>query len=250
MQVNRINSANNNSNITASAAIVGGAAGGLAGWHSKPFLKKGELSDTFVNSIYDGLNSKLIEQVPDETKAILKKTFDIEKRLDEMKSISDIKSLLLNPLKELTDAIKEEDFPYFKASILNGSNDFIEVFNIKLSDRMLANITEAEDKKELFNAFSMALDEEYAGKSLDEIKNAAKGEFANLKKSMAKGIFEICWDGDKKKFVHNDDNFILPMVKKAARSIKAKYAAIYGVIGAAVLGLGTHLVVNNNKKVE
>ena len=113
MQVNRINSANNNSNITASAAIVGGAAGGLAGWHSKPFLKKGELSDTFVNSIYDGLNSKLIEQVPDETKAILKKTFDIEKRLDEMKSISDIKSLLFKSFKRTNRCYKRRGFSIF-----------------------------------------------------------------------------------------------------------------------------------------
>ena len=133
---------------------------------------------------------------------------------------------------------------------MNGTNDFLEVFKIKFSDNARAGIEKAQNIDDIFNAFSTAYDEEFAGKSLKEVKNEAKKDFADLKKSTAKGIFEICWDDDKKKFLQRDDNIILPMVKKAARSIKAKYAAIYGVIGAAVLGLGTHLIVNNNKKAE
>lgn len=65
-------------------------------------------------------------------------------------------------------------------------------------------------------------------------------------------VFEQYWDADKKAFISNAsaEDKLFAAIKKAAQGIQVKTAAIYGGIGAAVLGLATYLIANNSKKSE
>ena len=68
---------------------------------------------------------------------------------------------------------------------------------------------------------------------------------------LVKDMIDSSWDKNTKKFVNNAGEVPkegFDAVKKAARSIQGKYAAIYGSIGAAVLGLGTLLCCGGKKE--
>ena len=73
----------------------------------------------------------------------------------------------------------------------------------------------------------------------------------DVRDELVKDLIDSSWDKNAKKFVHNADEVTkegFEAVKKAARSIQGKYAAIYGSIGAAVLGLGALLCCGGKKE--
>ena len=74
----------------------------------------------------------------------------------------------------------------------------------------------------------------------------------DARKEVIEETFALSWDKNAKKFIHNAEKISkeeFEVVKKTARSIQGKYAAIYGSVGAAVLGLGT-LLCSGGKKSE
>ena len=92
------------------------------------------------------------------------------------------------------------------------------------------------------------IDEDFRGIPIGEIKNKIKVFYLDRMNEFKKGFADY-WDSTKKTFINCDDEDG-QMFKKAAQSIQRKHAAIYGAIGAAVLGLGAYLATKKKEKPE
>lgn len=193
MSVDGVNGNNNTALYTGIGAVAGAGAGVAAGYLTKPFLKDGAPTDTFLKKI----EANVVKiQSPEEQKSY-------EQAKQKLETLKNIKT-------------KEE-----LRQVVNNSD--------------VEAVLKADTLQEIDS-----LDFEVLKKAiLDKIEKEV-----NSNDSSIKGAFESSWDANKKKFVHDAENISLEgfnAVKNAARSIQGKYAAIYGSIGAAVLGLGTYL---------
>lgn len=216
----------------ASAAVIGGGAGAATGWYSKPFLKKGEPTDTFIKKIGENAAKAL----PDEIKN------PISQMVETMKNISSVEELKEVTMKQIKDVYKDLDVEAQKES-LRITNEISEELGLKaLNNEAIEKITGVDDVVKLC---SENFDEQYAGKTIDEIREVTKGSQEKILKKGAKTMFDSVWDADNKKFIKFEEEVpeIVSNMRKAvvdaANSIKGKTALIYGLGSAAVLGLGT-----------
>lgn len=108
---------------------------------------------------------------------------------------------------------------------------------------------------ELIKQFDMldnileAIDEAGFEKVKPEIKKIFQIHM-DSRKDVIEETLALSWDKNAKKFIYNAEKISkeeFEVVKKAARGIQGKYAAIYGSVGAAVLGLGTLLCCGGKK---
>lgn len=260
--IDRISESNSNTGLyAAGAAVVGGGAGAAAGWYSRPFLKKGEPTDEYVNTAA----KKIVKALPEEFTTNLKSVVD---KFNNAKSTGELRTMLTDSIKAL---YKDIDFEKAKGYLKN-TNDNLSLFGLKTFEAEdIANVKNNDDIAELFGKL---FDKTFEGKSLEQVKTAIKENCSTMKKSAIKGIFSLLWDPDKKKFISEMANFegykgllenLNPQIKEimenaanvsekltksftdAANSIKGKYAAIYGAVGTAVLGLGTLLCLGSKQ---
>lgn len=200
-----VDSVNNNSNAgmyAAGGALIGAGAGAAAGWYSRPFLKDGAPTDTFIKKI----NDNIVETLDEDTKKLYNDSVENLQKLENCKNAEELKAIFRN-----NDAIKQTG----------------------MLDAMLSEI----DSK----GFEAA--------KADAKKGAQM--VLDMRDDMYKTLFENSWDKNAKKFVHNANEVSkegFEAIKKAAHSIQGKYAAIYGAVGAAVLGLGTLLCCGGKKE--
>lgn len=262
MPVDSVKSSNSNVGLyAAGAAVVGGGAGAAAGWYSRPFLKKGEPTDEYINTT----GKKILKSLPEEFSTGIKSAVD---KFNNAKSTEDLRTMMTDLIKT---AYKNTDFDTARA-LLAVQNDRLTSLGLNsFKAEELANVKNKDDIAELFGK---VFDRTFEGKSLDQVKSTIKGGVLELKNSAIKGVFDLLWNPDKKEFSQglaaqfNDYKAILdrnPQFKEfmenvanvsekitkvfsgAANNIKGKYAAIYGAIGAAVLGLGTLLCFGGKK---
>ncbi len=102
-------------------------------------------------------------------------------------------------------------------------------------------IKNANTVKDIKQLMSNNIEDNFNGKSLEELKDYIKNLETNLKKGITDYTFLTFWDSDKKKFIVDENDEFGKTIKGIARKIQGKYAAIYGSIGAAALGIGTYL---------
>lgn len=262
MPVDSVKSSNSNVGLyAAGAAVVGGGAGAAAGWYSRPFLKKGEPTDEYINTT----GKKILKSLPEEFSTGLKSAVD---KFNKAKSTEDLRTMMTDLIK---NAYKNADFDTAKASLEN-TNDILTSFGLNsFNAEEIANVKNKDDIAELYGKI---FDKIFEGKSLEQVKTTIKGRVLESKNSAIKGVFALLWDPDKKKFSQGMSQFddykeflgnMNPQIKEfmenaantsekitkvfsgAANTIKGKYAAIYGAIGAAVLGLGTLLCLGGKK---
>lgn len=211
--VEGVNNSNNNAGLyAAGAAIIGGGAGAAAGWYSRPFLKDGAPTDSFLKKT----ENKFLEKAGDN---------DFVKDYKKMKKA-----------REAFDNIKDMDG--LKQFLKN--DEFVQT----LLKRMGVDINEGLKEIEA-DGFEKSMKEarENLIKPIDEGMKDFKG---TMKSSIVKA-----WDKNAKKFVHNKNDITkeaFESIKDAAKSIQGKYAAIYGTIGAGILGLGTYLCLHGKKQ--
>ena len=253
MAISGVNSANNNNAYyIGGAAATGALAGGLTGWYSKPFLKDGVPTDTFLKKIEKSSNEALTKFIPENVKIAIRNTAEIIEHLDQIKNIEELKESICKPYINIFDSIPEEDFDLFKESLIV-SNDTVEKITPALADKVfVAEVQEANSIEDIKRAFRNSIDRGFEGKNLDELRSEMKAGAQISKKSTFMQIFNSVWDADKKKFVKAEENPLSEFISKIAKGIQGKYAAIYGGIGAGILGLGAYLLVankNNNKEV-
>lgn len=193
MSVDSVNKNNNTGLYTTIGTLAGAGAGAAAGYLTRPFLKDGAPTDTFLKKVEANVVKTLS----------LEEQKEYEQTKQKLETLRNIKTK--DELKQFVQSIDLE--AELKAATLNEIEGYeFEVVKNEMLDGM--------------------------------------EKVVNSKDSMIKDAFESSWDANKKKFVHDAENITLEgfnAVKNAARSIQGKYAAIYGSIGAAVLGLGTYL---------
>ena len=244
MAVEGVNSANNNAGIyTAGAALIGGAGGAATGWYSKPFLKDGAPTDSFTKKINDAVDAT----IPQEIKEYLKPINELIKKIESAKTLGEFKKLNFEVIKQTLGSI--DDVEIFKETF---NPEILQSIGLKQDPEFVKAVAEASCPADILIAAKTALDKELDGKTLPELLEAGKARQKEVKKNSAKMVFEQYWDADKKAFVSNvsGEDTLFAAIKKAAQGIQGKTAAIYGGIGAAVLGLATYLIANNSKKSE
>jgi len=210
MAVDGVNSSNNNTALyTAGGAVLGAGAGAAAGYLTKPFLKDGAPTDSFIKKVDE---NQMITLQPKERKICEDALAGVEK-LKNVTNMEELKNFIKN-----NELIKE---------------------GCKISNNSVEDVLAEIDEKEFEAAKA-------------EVKSNIDS-FLNTRKGLIKEAIDSAWDSDKKKFVHDASKITkegFEAVTKAAKSIQGKYAAIYGAIGAAVLGLGTLLCCGGKKAEE
>ncbi len=229
MSVESVNNSGSNTGLyTTGAAVVGAGAGVAAGYLTKPFLKDGLPTDSFIKKIGENVKTadpEMFKEAVAEFKEILDPL-----KLDEASSMDDFFSRLLS--------VHVDDFETQK-NIMKKT--------IQLSDSpKMAEIIGKIDKTSNIDELKAALTD-FCEKqvSFDEFKRFFK-KGLDPERVFTRTIFVNFWDSSKKQFVNCEEG-IGAAVKKAARSIQGKYALIYGAIGAGVLGLGTLLCCGGKK---
>lgn len=243
MAVESVNGSNNNTGMyTSVAALAGGGAGAAAGWYSRPYLKDGAPTDSFIKQ----MDKKLKDTLSPEEKR-LAETMENELQgyrnvIANAKTVDELKTGFVNKIFE---GSKDVDFETFKG-VANQISDSFEAFGIQVSPEYAEKVSKASNFEELKQVISENFDKQYAGKSIDEIKQAIIKEADDINRQTAKSLFETFWDSSKKQFVDCEEG-IGKAIKKAARNIQGKTALIYGTVGAALLGAATYLCCGNKK---
>ena len=251
MSVESVNNSNNNAGLyAAGAATIGAGAGAAAGWYSKPFLKDGAPTDSFIKSMNENIKKEMPKEMREFVEDFEGLGKELQKALDNAKSIEELKSSFVNGVfKDIPDNIAEEGLNILKESISASAETFEQLGVNTEHPEVFEKVKNAESVQELKTVYGEILDKCFDGKTIEEIKNEANKESQKVARQLGKGIFEEYWDSSKKEFVNCEEG-VGKAIKKAARGIQTKYAAIYGGIAAAVLGIGTYLLTNNNKPEE
>ncbi len=247
MSVESVNNSSSNAGLYASgAALLGAGAGVATGYLTKPFLKDGAPTDSFIKKMNENLKSVMDPELRTITEAAEKEVNKFQESLMNASSVEDMKKVYLDFNLE---QYKNVDIDTAK-NTLKFSNTLLDLNEINgLSTEQIAKLDAVTNHDELRAFLSEIFDTEYAGKNVDEIKNSIKKETAEVNRKAAKYTFEMFWDSGKKQFVNCEDG-VGAAIKKAAKSIQGKYAVIDGAIGAAVLGLGTLLCCGGKKASE
>lgn len=243
MAVDSVNSSNNNSVLYSSvAALAGGGAGAAAGWYSKPYLKDGAPTDSFIRKMDENIKEAMSPEEKQITQAVERELKSYNDLVTNAKTVEELKNGFVNKMFENVKGTNFDDFKYMVEQMSEG----LEAVGVKAPAEYAEKVRNAGSFEELKQVVSENFDKQYAGKSIDEVKNAIKAEGADMNRKAGKAIFEQFWDSSNKKFVNCEEG-IGNAIKKAARSIQGKAALIYGAVGAAVLGAVTYLCCGNKK---
>lgn len=241
MSVNSVGNKNSNIGLYTGAAVVaGGGAGALVGWNTKPFLNGDGPSDTFIKNVMaKGENLDL----PDNP--ILTEVKKLSEQANSAKSIEELKELSLKPIRDMYSTIDNiEDI----RGALNYTAEILKAAGESFSAEDIASVKSVDDA---VNLFGRKFDEQFAGKTLEEIRKSSTEEFQKFAKESIKNAFNEMWDSKDKKFIEIDnlcelDNDVMDIVKAtrkvfvdAANGMKGKAALLYGAGAAVVAGLGT-----------
>ena len=109
--IDRISESNSNTGLYA------------AGWYSRPFLKKGEPTDEYVNTAA----KKIVKALPEELTTNLKSVVD---KFNNAKSTGELRTMLTDSIKAL---YKDIDFEKAKGYLKN-TNDNLSLFGLKTFD--------------------------------------------------------------------------------------------------------------------
>lgn len=245
MSVDSVNGNNNTELYTTIGATAGAGAGVAAGYFTKPFLKDGAPTDEFVKKIEHKLETsdspelKASVAISKENQKAVMAIFDKAKDPEELKGL--FVNKLMGDFKKLESAGMDID------SLKEFTGELTEIFKgIGIEAGDIEKLQNIKDFSELEQMSKESFDKEWQGKTVEEIKNSMLTESKEADKKAVKYLFESVWDTKEKKFVNCEDGVGIA-IKNAARSIQGKYAAIYGAIGAAVVGLGTYLCCGGKK---
>ncbi|DAA84258.1 TPA: hypothetical protein CPT82_04950 [Candidatus Gastranaerophilales bacterium HUM_2] len=227
MSVDGVNNSNNVGLYAASGAVLGAGAGATAGYLSKPFLKDGLPTDTFIKKMSENIRATM----PAEQKELAVAMENIQKakqeRLSAAKSVDEFKKIYIETSCPLDMAKNFEEFKQFTLLVNEGLPEAD-----KEAVKMAYSALNAEEFRTLLEE---DFDARYSGKSLDELKNTIKHESDDYGRKLGTAQFNQYWDSSKKTFVNSEDD-VGKAIKSAAKGFQRKYAMIYGAIGAAILG--------------
>lgn len=244
MTVEGVNNSNNNAGLYAlGAGTLGAGAGAGVAYLTRPFLKDGAPTDSFIKKMNENIKESLPQEEKELAEELEKEGKKLEKSINEAKTVEDIRKIFIQQTTgHLTEEMLEEQ-KALNASVLEG----FQSMGIEVKQAQVDEFKSLQSVDEVKEFMGRIFDNSYSGKSVDEIKSAMKSESDSLNRQLAKSTFEEYWDASKKEFVNCEEG-VGKAIKKAARSIQGKYAMIYGGIAAGVLGIGTYFATNTSKK--
>ena len=246
MSVESVNNSGSNAGLYATgAAVVGAGAGAAAGYLTKPFLKDGAPTDSFIKKMGENVKAAMSPEEKELAEVFDNELKKAQNAMMKASSVEELKSIYLENIMKNPENFDIETAKSLQSAVLE---NFIDsgIVDGKDSQEYLDKLNKVTNFDELKTVVSENFDKEYAGKNIDQIKEAMKKEIDEMNRKSAKAMFEPFWDSSKKEFVNCEEG-VGAAIKKAAKSIQGKYAMIYGAIGAAVLGLGTLLCCGGKK---
>lgn len=260
MSVNSVDSRNNSNTglITAGSAIVGGGSGALIGYYSKPWVKDGAPTDTFIKKAGEKLLSETTS-IPQEQKELLRNAQSMIDKMKNAKTVEEFRNANLEPVNKLIDSYSDLDT--LKTAWANGceiaDNFRFDKVNIDEFNEKFANVSSIDEYKRVL---AEAVDAEINAKGLDKCKQEFLSFVDNMRKNgmpvtlddSVKMIFKEVYDSDAKKLVKAEDvtDEAFNIFKDVAKKMQGKSAAIWGAVGAAALGIGGFIAANAFGKKE
>ena len=231
--------------ITAGSAIVGGGAGALAGYYSKPWVKDDAPTDTFIKKAGERVVNA--SDIPDAQKEVFKNASSMIDKMKNAKTVEEFKNATLEPINKVIDSYS--DINALKANYRNGldmvDNLTFNNINFDVYEQKFANATSIDEYKKVL---SEAVEAGINAKGLDKCKQDFANSIDVIRKSgipvtmddLVNQIFNELYDKDAKKFVKNKDytENTFNIVNDVAKKMQGKAAIIWGSIGAAALGIG------------
>lgn len=266
----------NNNNQQGTYAIVGGGAGlatgaiagGTYGYLSKPWLKDGDITDTFIKEadkhitnmykdtnkqIYNDLKKMLETGSIDGVSEPFKETFkdvDLEKMTAEQRK-GFVKNLLKDKMVEnLDELLKRVNRVTDKASIM-AREKYAEMFKSVTDNSTVEELNKLIKDKNLEEVFGVVTEADRTstieimksfGEDVTLLKNERKASILEHVDVKEKSMKKLASDADyETKSIYN-------AIKKSIKNMNLKAAAKWGAIGAGVLGVIGLSVGAMNKK--
>lgn len=254
---------NNNKNIfnnetflsAAGSAVIGGTSFALAGYDSKPWLKNGMPSDEFVKKVEDKIIAKT-----DKAHAQKIKMFDkFVDTIDKAKSYEELVDIQLKPLISQNIAFKD-----MKSSLMA---QVVAILKNPETVGLERNLIDDDYMLDIYNGikYSNNLGElkavmcEYLkadsgcrlGAAKESLKSraalmlAANGINANVRQE-AKFMIDASFDQIRHQFKHDSSSVskeMFDIIKRTAKNMQGKTAALWGISGGAFFG-GIILLIN------
>ncbi len=241
MSVDSVSGNNNTALYTGIGTVAGAGAGVAAGYLTKPFLKNGVVTDEFVKKINDAVKNTLTPDDKILAENIEEAGKNLLKDISNAKDIEEIKNIMAdNAFNELDDL----DIDIIKQG-QNGTSEVLKGAGIK--ETYAEKLSKAKDLPEMKEIYKGCLEEEWKGKTLEQVKEYIKTSSNEAARKITQGLFNKYWNTDKKVFENCENDAVGKAIKGVARKIQGKYAAIYGAIGAVAAGLGTYLCCGGKK---
>lgn len=230
METSSVN--NNAAGYTTAGAVTGAGIGIATGYLTRPYLKNGTMTDEFVKKVvYKQAEAAGLEEVCNEAMNAAK---------DKLNSVKNAQSF--DELKQALygDIINPKGNCQFSKKLMQDVCEQVASITGEHDNEFIEKLKKVENFEQMKTVFDEDLDKKFKGKTLEEAKSAVMNDIKATEKKARDMMFKPYWDSAKKKFINCEDEFG-KILKKTAQSIQGKYAAIYGAVGAAVLGGITYL---------
>ncbi|PWL74121.1 hypothetical protein DBY21_09895 [Candidatus Gastranaerophilales bacterium] len=232
----------------AGSAVIGGTGFALAGYDSKPWLKNGMPSDEFVKKVEDKIIAKT-----DKVQAQKIKIFDkFVDTIDKAKSYEELVEIQLKPLvsqniafKDMKSSLMAQVVAMLKNPEIAGierniiDNDYmLDIYNgIKYSDNL-------GELKAVMSEYLKAGSGYRFGAAKESLKSSAalllsaNGINANVRQE-AKAMIDASFDQIRHQLKHDSSSVskeMFDIIKRTAKNMQGKTAALWGVSGGALFG--------------
>lgn len=244
MSVDGVNNSSNAGLYCASGAVLGAGAGAAAGYLTKPFLKDGAPTDSFIKS----LGENLIEasEAPTEYKKFMTEVAPMLEKMSNAKNVDELHNIYGEMIDKMTSGKTLEKFK----KMMSEDNEISNAFGFATNKESLAQIKNAGSLDEAKNIIKNGLKQEVETLGFDNVKEGYRQKINIIKdsgiplttKDLGKSIWESAYDSANKKFIEDGvTEESMSVIKKTMHSFQGKAALMYGAIGAAVLGVAGYL---------
>lgn len=244
MSVDSVSNSNNNTALyTASGAVLGAGVGVAAGYLTKPFLKDGVPTDSFQKQLGDNLIGTLSE----DQKKLIKQCSQFVEKLPNVKNTEELTNLTMEYVNQATaDCKTVKDF----VNSLEVGNNLASFLGLSGDSQIVEDIAKAKNIEEVKKVISDNISGDINAKGFEASKAEMENVFKAFRdagipltpKELGKATWDLAYDKTDKKLVKGevtDEAFAI--IKKTMHKVQGKYAAIYGAIGAATLGVVGYL---------
>ena len=244
MSVDGVNNSSNAGLYCASGAVLGAGAGAAAGYLTKPFLKDGAPTDSFIKSL--GENLLEATEMPTEHKKIMKEIGPTLEKISNANNVDELCNIYGGMVDKLASGKNLEEFK----KMMSEGDEMSNAFGFATNEERLAQIKNAGSLDEAKNIIKNGLKQEVETLGFDNFKEVYRQQINMIKdagiplttKDLGKSIWENAYDSANKKFIEDGvTEEARSVIKKTMRSFQGKAALMYGAIGAAVLGVAGYL---------